>query len=90
MLARVLCESVSTHLTCSGSKLTTREVGINVLFPNKFCHLLTKKLGNFHRMLFLSCASVISHNQCNYLTTVAIFWEIAKFAISQNWGEPWL
>jgi hypothetical protein len=88
MVARVLCESVSTHLMCSSGKLTTREVEINGFFPNKFCHFLTKKLGNFHRMLFFSCASVISHNQCNYLSNVASFWEIAKFAISQIWGEP--
>jgi len=83
-----MCESVSTHLICSRSKLTTREMAINDLFPNNFCHFLTKKLGNFHRLLFLSCASVISHNQCNYLTNLAIFWEIAKSAISQNWGFP--
>ncbi len=88
MLARVLCESVSTRLICSSGKLSTGEVRINVFFPNKFCHFFTKKLGNFRRMLFFSCASVIFHNQCHYLTNVAIFWEIAIFAISQNWGEP--
>jgi hypothetical protein len=42
MLARVLCESVSTHLICSGGKLTIREMAISGFFPNKFCHFLTK------------------------------------------------
>ncbi len=38
-----MCESVCTHLICSGSKLTTREVAINVLFPQQILSFLNKK-----------------------------------------------
>jgi hypothetical protein len=48
MLARVLCESVSTHLIFSRGKLTTREVTINGFFANKFRHFLTK-IGKFSK-----------------------------------------
>jgi hypothetical protein len=65
-------------------KLTTREVTINGFFPNKFCHFLTKNW-----QIFGECYFFHGPNKCNYLTNVAKFWEIAKFAISQNWGEPW-
>jgi len=88
MLARVLCESVSTHLICSGGKLTTREVAINGFFPKKFSHFLTKNWEIFGECCLFHVPQLFPITSVN-LTDFANFWEIAKFAISQNWGEPW-
>jgi hypothetical protein len=46
-------------------------------------------MGNFWRMLFLSCSvpQLFPITSVN-LTDIANFWEIAKFATSQNWGNP--
>jgi hypothetical protein len=88
MLARVLCESVSTHLICSRGKLTIREVVINVFFANKFRHFLTKNWEIFTECCFFHVPQLFPITSVN-LTNVVNFWEIANFAISQNWGEPW-
>jgi hypothetical protein len=88
MLARVLCESVSTHLICSSGKLTIREVAINGFFPNKFSHFLTNNWEIFGECSFLHVPQLFPRTSVN-LTDVANFWEITKFAISQNWWEPW-
>jgi hypothetical protein len=89
MLARVLCDSVSvsTHLICSGGKLTTREVAINGFFPNKFCHFLTKNWEIFGECCLFHVPQLFPMTSVN-LTDVANFWELPNLQYHKIGGNP--
>jgi hypothetical protein len=63
-------------------------MAVNGFFANKFCHFLTKNWEIFGDCYFFHVPQLFPITSVN-LTNVGIFWKIAKFAISQNLGEPW-